>query len=589
MARPSKGSGPKFPSVLRSTGEIPHCPTCGASMVERNGRFGAFFGCSQFSRGCRGLVNITEDGPTEATIEKVPRKVIAWSEEQADGINGVKDNLGAHVFFEAKAGVGKTTLGVEMAYELGPDRRFVALAFNKKPSLELAARMPPWVLTSTMHAFGRKFISDINSSVRVDADKTEHIIDGELPIPQFGHQWTPAEKQMFMTHFPMRQAIIKLVSLCKAHMYIDPINEQFDFLVDRFGINTVDREDDIFGYVHKVMLMNKEIGRYIDYEDMILYPAMYPYIISMQPDDLFCDEMQDFNIAQHHFAYHLARKGRVVGVGDRRQTIYGFRGADLDSITNFSELLGNVMWFPINATRRCGRAIVEYAQQIVPDFTYADNVGDGLVRVIDQIDPSMAVPGDTMILSRTNAPLVGQAFNLISSGVKCLIEGKEFGMELRNLVYRMDARTPSELITTAERWRDAQIMRMQDRSGKKTNEKQRKRSSAAAQLIRDQARCIIDLASQAQSTRDVVKAINDMFAKTDKAGDPAKYVLCSTSHRAKGLERKRVIVIEPENYPHELAEQDWERDQEENIKYVTATRPSDELLLVGGSMGGMAL
>jgi DNA topoisomerase-1 len=37
----------------------PKCPQCGASMVERNGKFGTFWGCSSWKRtGCKGLINI---------------------------------------------------------------------------------------------------------------------------------------------------------------------------------------------------------------------------------------------------------------------------------------------------------------------------------------------------------------------------------------------------------------------------------------------------------------------------------------------------------------------------------------------------
>lgn len=33
--------------------EWKNCPTCGSAMIKRQGKFGCFWGCSQFSVGCK--------------------------------------------------------------------------------------------------------------------------------------------------------------------------------------------------------------------------------------------------------------------------------------------------------------------------------------------------------------------------------------------------------------------------------------------------------------------------------------------------------------------------------------------------------
>lgn len=40
-----------------ASGETPKCPNCGKPMIKRSGKFGEFYGCSDFPK-CRGTVNI---------------------------------------------------------------------------------------------------------------------------------------------------------------------------------------------------------------------------------------------------------------------------------------------------------------------------------------------------------------------------------------------------------------------------------------------------------------------------------------------------------------------------------------------------
>ena len=59
-------------------------------------------------------------------------------------------------------------------------------------------------------------------------------------------------------------------------------------------------------------------------------------------------------------------------------------------------------------------------------------------------------------------------------------------------------------------------------------------------------------------------------------------VLLSSIHKAKGLEADRVFLIEPEGapVPHPMAKQDWEIEQEWNLRYVAITRAKKELIYV---------
>ena len=70
----------------------------------------------------------------------------------------------------------------------------------------------------------------------------------------------------------------------------------------------------------------------IDFDDMIWIPLVENFPLP-QFDVLFVDEAQDFNEMQRQMILRCVGNNRVVIVGDRNQAIYGFRGADSNSIS----------------------------------------------------------------------------------------------------------------------------------------------------------------------------------------------------------------------------------------------------------------
>ena len=49
-------------------------------------------------------------------------------------------------------------------------------------------------------------------------------------------------------------------------------------------------------------------------------------------------------------------------------------------------------------------------------------------------------------------------------------------------------------------------------------------------------------------------------------------ILCSTVHKAKGLEATNVFIVRPELMPFPYATREWEQEQEMHLKYVAITR-----------------
>ena len=65
--------------------------------------------------------------------------------------------------------------------------------------------------------------------------------------------------------------------------------------------------------------------------------------------------------------------------------------------------------------------------------------------------------------------------------------------------------------------------------------------------------------------------------KTAKVSNNAQCVYLTTVHGAKGLEAERVFIVRPDLMPHPKAEEEWELEQEYNLKFVALTRAKQEL------------
>ena len=79
---------------------------------------------------------------------------------------------------------------------------------------------------------------------------------------------------------------------------------------------------------------------YMDFDDMLWLPLKLD--LDFKPsrfDLLICDESQDLSKIQHELV--LKSGSRLICVGDRRQSIYGFRGADSRSMDQLKEILEN--------------------------------------------------------------------------------------------------------------------------------------------------------------------------------------------------------------------------------------------------------
>lgn len=81
---------------------------------------------------------------------------------------------------------------------------------------------------------------------------------------------------------------------------------------------------------------------------------------------ILVDEYQDTNYAQHCIVWQLTRFGaKVCVVGDDAQSIYSFRGANLDNMLKFSKLYPDSKLFKLEQNYRSTQIIVEAAGSLI--------------------------------------------------------------------------------------------------------------------------------------------------------------------------------------------------------------------------------
>jgi superfamily I DNA/RNA helicase len=312
--------------------------------------------------------------------------------------------------------------------------------------------------------------------------------------------------------------------------------------------------------------MCKTQTHHIDFDDMIWIPLVNEYPLPNY-DIMFVDEAQDFNESQRELISRCVNGGRCIIVGDKNQAIYGFRGADSNSIRLFEERLSKgsreIAHFPLTITWRCPKSVVSEANRYVKEFNCPDSAIEGTVIVNAQFNPQR----NDMVLCRYNAPLVGAFYDLISQGKSAYILGRDMTKGLITAVQKI---SKNNHMGTDEFWRlfmvDYEHNHAKLLSQDKINQ---------ALALSDKRDCIEIFVQKATTVGGVIEEIKRVFDGNDNGE-----IMLSTVHKAKGLEADNVYILATDRMPHPKG-----GSEENNICYVAITRAKKTLLYVGPKPG----
>ncbi len=499
----------------------------------------------------------------------------------------VKGGTGSHIIVNALAGTGKTFTVVEGTNRMvgsptpgvvGSDEQdqiweailagshghtIHLMAFNRSIAGELAKRIPAGVTSSTAHSFGLKAIKRAGMKAKVEQRKTNFILSDGFDSDHF-------------KNYPGLCSLCEQVcNLIKGNLldwtFSDPnwtVEKTVAWLIGKYGIEADDKN---FGALIEVLpyLMSEHYHRdhIIDYADMIWFPNVHSEVVVEKFDTLIVDEAQDLNKAQQGMVMMAGR--RVILVGDRHQAIYGFTGADEESLDNMKLRLGEsaigCQEFPLFETRRCSKAVTALAKTIVPEFRCPDTAPEGKVIYNREEDGLDHVGEKDLVVCRTNAPIISQCLRFLRDGRKARMQGRDMADDLKKLIDRV-----------ANKCEDTATMLdgLDDFYNKECEKMSKRKFGSEAALINlgDRVDSVKAFAFGTLRVDDVKRKIDSLFDDKNTEG-----TLFSSIHRAKGLEADNVVFFQEDKCPHPMARTAGAQKQEMNLRYVAITRAKNVL------------
>jgi DNA helicase-2/ATP-dependent DNA helicase PcrA len=494
-----------------------------------------------------------------------------------------------HRVVKAVAGSGKSTSIAAGARLIAGTGLFCS--FNVPIALGLAKKLTGTSMkSSTVNAHGNRCVCHaLGRRVPIVTDKYKKMVnaaqDAIVGGSLRGREITPAQRAAIDKDGFPAHATKKLVDLARLDLLDLDLPTFPTLLLDlaaRHGLDDYDEclDELVIAVVHRCMEMGRgeqdsDIQE-IDYIDQLWLPCVNGW----QPQQyswVIVDEAQDLSAVQLELLSKSRRKGgRMLFVGDPKQAINGFAGADAESFEKIVARTGDDP-LPLSVCYRCPTAVLDLARKYCPEIEARPGAPTGVVRTLPCAEYVADAKEGDLVLCRRNAPLLSMCFELIGDGVPAQVVGKDIGAKLTTIIRKAArGREFADFGLGLEAWRDHQVEAASIRI------KDAERLAERVALIDDQEACVrvVWANSKATSATEMCAAVDQLFA------DGRGSVTLSSIHKAKGLEAKRVAILRPELLAAPDAQpgdgdrpqQPWQLEQEKHLSYVAITRAMEELI-----------
>ena len=301
----------------------------------------------------------------------------------------------------AGAGSGKTrVLTYRIAYMLAVNNispfRILALTFTNKAAAEMRERIIQLVGGETAKAVTMgTFHSVFYKILRIEAEKigygpniTIYDTDDAKSLIKSIVKEMGLDPKQYTPGFILNRISMAKSSLLSAQEYADnPDIQAADRMSNKPMIAQI-----FFKYNDRLHKSNA-----MDFDDLLYYMNV---LLRDSPEALFkyqnrfqyilVDEYQDTNYAQYLIIKRLAALNQnICVVGDDSQSIYGFRGADIQNILNFKRDYPNTRIFKLEQNYRSTQNIVNAANEVIrhnkdrmPKKVWTDNVEGPKIELI---------------------------------------------------------------------------------------------------------------------------------------------------------------------------------------------------------------
>lgn len=461
-----------------------------------------------------------------------------WSPFQ-EAIFDAVSNSPRNLQIEAVAGSGKTTTICEaMRHTTASKPLFVA--FNKSIALAIESKIPDYATARTLNALGHAALmqySLIGKNAKFDQWKVRNIARS---LGCTNPEW---QAEVASAVGFAKNTALGIVEAASVDWFHDFINLH-SLVVDPLDTHKV------ASYAFRTFQQSLNCDELFDFDDQVYQPILREVNPYRRFDCIFVDEAQDLSPINHlALKYAYDEGSRIIAVGDRRQAIYAFRGADSSSMNSMQSMF-NMSELPLSVTYRCPEEVVALAKRHCPQITARAGASKGSISEVDSLPEVAAFLDDDLILCRNNAPLFGIALEFIKAKRPCQLM-TNLAKDVLKIIQHLDGSTAGEALSDLKKWRDEQLAKYEPGD---------RRSSD----IWDRYRCIEPFfsANQLGSKYTVIEAIRGAI-------DSKRGTRISTIHRAKGFEASNVYFEQPELLGDE--------GQEMNLHYVAITRSAENL------------
>ena len=371
--------------------------------------------------------------------------------------------------------------------------------------------------------------------------------------------------------------LTQLVRFARLNYTDTKVEDEVRDLAIRYNLvppESVELEDEMHRRLREILRTGVELAQQgvIDYTDMIYVP----YVLNIEPpqyDFVFVDEAQDYSALALKLTLRLVgAHGRLLFVGDPRQSVFGFAGADTDALDRIVRE-ANASILPLSISYRCPKKHVRLAQILAPEIETHSAAREGRIFWISESAFPSWVRESDMVLCRANAPLVRACLRLVQSGRRAFVAGQDIGRQILRLakkVFRRGFDNYEQKLADLAAQEEARLRNV-------LKDKPQVDAVVAQRLdiIEALRHFVQELETEEMLT---LEGLNDLVEAT--FSDQGDAIELSTVHRAKGKEADRVFLLYPELMPASYAKTPEAVRGEACVQFVALTRAKQDLVFV---------
>lgn len=520
-------------------------------------------------------------------------------------VSGEQQRICAHVYnangnlvIDSVAGSGKTTTLLQCLWFIPPDQRVLMLSFNKSVQQtmvvkvnQMASRMvlargqAVQCVVKTAHAHGLASLKQYYSTHESEYARENKSFAVAAAMNAHPDPTVHTKLKLWKFHIAsMLKMVMHLGVDCAegvqwSDRFICEVAAKYGIPIPVFDPRAKNKkkreESDAYRPYLEVLKAAYEYALQrednFDFDDMVYLPVRLGFAFSTY-DVVLVDEAQDLSAIQVEMvAQSLNPGGRVIFVGDKNQSIYGFRGCLTDSMDVIRKRF-EAQSLPLHTCWRCSQDVVAAARDMVPQIRARPGAPKGSAQMPKQSQlMSLLDRRDTqrshMVLCRTNGPLIQLTIQLQKKGVPACMRATTVCENLKSLIAQIDRAHwlhSADFLDKAQKysvWRQGNIREQGDDGIEKFDQ------------LDSLITIVQSLPRSRRTMQDSVESVDRLFSKRND--NPIELL---TIHQAKGLEADCVYVTATHLLPHpKCKEVEWQLQQENNAMYIAMTRARDSL------------